>query len=207
MGEGVLNLPPAKQSNEPAAPSAGARQTSLIQSIWIDARDGNPTAMALFQRHYTARVNRRIFQFVGPGEKLVLITPDGLALFVWRKFIDHAIPPQTGVNCAVFRNEGPQLSSFLISEAEKFAWDRWPGERLYTYVDSKKIRPKKNPGFCFLCAGWNRYATTKGGLEILEHIPEGAPRRGPPTPDRSSRAESAGRTKQSRDHQATGIES
>jgi hypothetical protein len=31
------------------------------------------------------------------------------------------------VNCAVFRNEGPVLSSDLILEAEELAWGRWPG--------------------------------------------------------------------------------
>jgi hypothetical protein len=34
---------------------------------WIEVKDGNPTAMALFLRHYTARQHRKVFQFVGPG--------------------------------------------------------------------------------------------------------------------------------------------
>jgi len=146
-----------------------ARQTSLLESTWIDCRDGNPTAMAIFQQHYTARAHRKLFQFVGPGEKMVLLTPDALALFVWRKFIDDA-PKQTGVNCAVFRNEGSELSSFLIGEAEKLAWQRWPAERLYTYVDPNKTRRKRDPGRCFIRAGWKPCGWTKGGLRILEKL-------------------------------------
>lgn len=126
--------------------------------------------MEIFCRHYTARRHRKVFQFVGPGEKTVLITPDALALFVWRKFIDDAVPKQTGVNCAVFRNEGPQLSSLLILAAEAVAWERWPGERLYTYVDPNKTRRKRDPGRCFLRAGWRHAGWTKGGLRILEKL-------------------------------------
>lgn len=145
-----------------------ARQTSLLEATWIDCKDGNPTAMAIFQRHYTARPNRKLFKFVGPGENMVLLTPDALALFVWRKFIDDAIPKQTGVNCAVFRNEGPKLSSFLIREAMESARRRWPGERVYTYVDPKHTRHKRDPGRCFIKAGWRPCGETKGGLRILE---------------------------------------
>ena len=148
-----------------------AAQTSFLQSTWIDCKDGNPTAMAIFQRHYTARAKRKLFQFVGPGQKMVLLTPDARALFVWRKFIDDAIPKQTGVNCAVFRNEGTQLSSFLIGEAQMLAWQRWPGERLYTYVDPLKTRRKRDPGRCFIRAGWKPCGETKGKLRILEILP------------------------------------
>lgn len=145
-----------------------ARQTSFLTAMWIERRDGNPTAMAIFQRHYTAGAHRKVFQFVGPGEKMVLVTPDALALFVWRKFIDDAVPKQTGVNCAVFRNEGPQLSSLLIRGAMEAARLRWPGERVYTYVDPKRTRHKRDPGRCFIKAGWKPRGETKGGLRILE---------------------------------------
>jgi hypothetical protein len=89
-------------------------------------------------------------------------------LFVWRKFIDDAVPKQEGVNCAVFRNEGAGLSSRLIMAADDLAWYRWPGERLYTYVDPKRTRHKRDPGRCFIRAGWRPCGWTKGGLRILE---------------------------------------
>lgn len=122
--------------------------------------------MSIFLSHYTARARRKVFQFVGPGEKEVLITQDALALFVWRKFISDA--GETGVNCAVFRNEGPTLSSELIMAANAIARKRWPGERLYTYVDPSKVRHKRDPGRCFLKAGYQKCGMTKSGKLVLE---------------------------------------
>jgi hypothetical protein len=104
---------------------------------------------------------------VGPGEKIVLLTVDCDALFIWRKFIDKS--GQTGINCAVFHNEGELLSSELIREAAQIAWQRWPGQRLYTYVNSSKVK-SVNPGYCFKMAGWNICGKTKSGLVILEKL-------------------------------------
>jgi hypothetical protein len=141
---------------------------------WVLIKDGNPEAFELFKRHYSYRPyadgrrqrsnnpNRRLF--VGPGFKTVLMTPDLKALFVWRKFIDDS--GQNGVNCSVFRNEGPQRSSDLILAAEEHAEQRWPGERLYTYVNAAKVA-SSNPGYCFKCAGWKECGTTKSGKLIL----------------------------------------
>ena len=139
---------------------------------WIPIRDGNPTGMSIFKRHYTARERRKVFQFVGPGEKEVLITADALALFVWRKFISDA--GETGVNCAVFRNEGPVRSSELIMCADAVAAQRWPGERLYTYVDPAKVKHKRDPGRCFLKAGYRKCGVTKSGKIVLEKLAQPA---------------------------------
>lgn len=143
---------------------------------WYELKDGDPMAYQIMRRHYSFRdykdgrrhnltnPNRRLF--VGPGEKMVLVTNDARALFVWRNFIND--DGQEGVNCAVFRNEGTVLSSDLILEAEQLAWHKWPGERLYTYVDGKKIK-STNPGYCFLMAGWTKLEKkSKKGLTILE---------------------------------------
>ena len=74
---------------------------------------------------------------------------------------------QEGINCAVFRNESSVLSSALITEAMRLAWHRWPGERLYTYVNPAQIK-SNNPGFCFQAAGWHKCGESQGGLVILE---------------------------------------
>lgn len=140
---------------------------------WYPVRDGDSRAVALYRRHYSCRkasVRFGAFGFTGPGTSMVLLTADALALFVWRKFIDHCIPIQTGVNCAVFRNESGIQSSVLIREACNLAWQRWPGERLYTYVNASKIR-SVNPGYCFKMAGWRECGRSKGGLVILELLP------------------------------------
>lgn len=139
---------------------------------WLGVLDGDARALDIFKRHYTYRNykdNRRRTIFVGPGEKMVLMTFNCDALFVWRKFIDAS--GQKGVNCSVFRNESPILSSELILEAEGYAWQRWPGERLYTYVAQQKIQ-SVNPGYCFKKAGWKNCGLTKRSkLVILEKMP------------------------------------
>lgn len=150
----------------------------MTSNTWVEVKDGNEAAFALFQRHYSyyhykdgrredpKYRNRKLF--VGPGQKMVLLAVDGKALFVWRKFIDAS--GQIGVNCAVFRNESAVRASDLILAAETHASARWPGERLYTYVNQDKLPHGKRPGYCFEKSGWSRCGTTKGGLLILEKI-------------------------------------
>lgn len=141
---------------------------------WIDIKDGDDDARAIFDRHYSRYFyadGRRPKLFVGPGHKLVLVTPCMRALFVWRKFISG--DDQTGVNCAIFRNEGAGLSSELILAAEARAIERWPAERrFYTYVDPRKVR-STNPGYCFIMAGWRRVGITKrrGYLIFAKELP------------------------------------
>jgi len=97
---------------------------------------------------------------------MVLLTPNADALFIWRKFISG--DKQDGVNCAAFRNESRFLSSSLILKAMDLAWKRWPGERLYTYVNPRMIG-SRNPGYCFKMAGWASCGETKWNkLKILE---------------------------------------
>lgn len=126
----------------------------------------------MYERHYSAhhyKDGRQRKLFVGPGEKVVLRIWDGDAFFVWRKFIGHDLAGNSGVNCAVFRNEAPTKykSSELISQADAIADLIWPGVRHYTYVNAERVA-SRNPGFCFLAAGWRRCGRTQGGLIVLE---------------------------------------
>ena len=134
---------------------------------WIIGQDGEPELRALYDRHYSSykyRDGRKPKKFVGPGEYIALTLPNRTALFVWRKFRDGS--GQSGVNCSVFRNESPHLSSDLIREADAIADYCWPRERHYTYVRAAAVK-SKNPGWCFICAGWKRQGYTKGNLVIL----------------------------------------
>lgn len=152
-------------------PLLGAKGGDVEQKVWQQTRDGDHKARRIFLRHYSYRPykdGRYPKLFVGPGEKMVLITWSLDALFVWRKFICG--DGQQGVNCAVFRNEGPYLSSDLIREADALADERWPGERHYTYVNPRKIA-SRNPGYCFEMAGWRKCGITKWRkLIILEKL-------------------------------------
>jgi hypothetical protein len=137
---------------------------------WWITKDGDRSCLAFYQQHYSAydyKDGRTTTQFVGPGESIVLRNSDASSLFVWRNYLDKTIPKQEGIECAVFRNESPELSSKLIRQADAIADLCWPHQRHYTKVNPKKVR-SRNPGYCFLKAGWRRCGFTKGGLLILE---------------------------------------
>lgn len=142
---------------------------------WLEVRDGNDNARSMFDRHYSRyryADGRKPLLFVGPGEKLVLITDDGSALCAWRKFINR--DGQAGVNCAVFRREGGEMASEQLRQAMARAWQRWPGERLYTYVDPREVRPtwhagRPTWGHCFYAAGWRFVGLTSKRLHILAY--------------------------------------
>jgi hypothetical protein len=138
---------------------------------WFLTKDGDRSCLALYEKHYSAnqyRDGRKRTQFVGPGEPIVLRNADASAFFVWRKYIDDTIPKQDGVECAAFRNESSALSSEFVRQADAIADFCWPSERHYTKVNPAKIR-SRNPGFCFLAAGWKRCKyTTQNGLIVLE---------------------------------------
>lgn len=155
-----------------------------LTGYWQEVRDGDERVASIYARHYSARQYadgrrrhgyRNRFLVMGPGEKMLLLATDGRAIFGWRKFIDDS--GQQGINCAFFRNEGDVLSSELILDAERHAWRRWPGVRLYTYVNGAAIA-SSNPGYCFRMAGWESCGVTKGGLVILEKRGMAAWRRG-----------------------------
>lgn len=136
-------------------------QPFLFGDGWIEVKDGNDTGRAIFDRHYSRyhyADGRKPLLYVGPGEKMVLLWHDARALFVWRKFISG--DGQQGINCAIFRNEGAGLASHLIQQADALADARWPGERHFTYVNPRAVR-SRNPGYCFLLAGWRRCGITK----------------------------------------------
>jgi hypothetical protein len=136
--------------------------------LWWLTKDGDKDCLELYEHHYSAYRyvdGRQRKLFVGPGEKVVLRTERGDACFVWRKFIDDS--GQTGVNCAVFRNESTHRSSDLIRQADSIADCLWPDSRHYTFVDTKKVQ-SSNPGFCFIAAGWRRCGWTGSGLLVLE---------------------------------------
>lgn len=135
---------------------------------WWLTKDGDLDCLELYERHYSAYQyadGRQRKLFVGPGEKVVLRTKRGDAMFVWRKFIDDS--GQQGINCAVFRNESKSLSSALIQQADSIADCLWPDSRHYTFVRPEAVR-STNPGFCFIKAGWRRCGETGKGLKILE---------------------------------------
>lgn len=148
-------------------------QPSLIHDGWMELKDGDDSCRSIFDRHYSRTVyadGRRPKLFVGPGEKMVLMRADGSGLFAWRRFISR--DGQQGVNNSIYRKEGPELASALLLDAMALAWNRWPGERLYTYIDPAKVKPtmvRGYPvwGYCYFKAGWKFVGVSKSGKIIL----------------------------------------
>lgn len=142
----------------------------MTRALWWVTKDGDESVLDLYERHYSAHQYRdgRVRRLcVGPGEKIVLRNPGGTAGFIWRNFVcDRG---ETGINCAFFRNESEALSSDLVRQADQIADHVWSCRRHYTYVDASKVT-SRNPGFCFLVAGWRRCGMSASGKLILERI-------------------------------------
>lgn len=86
---------------------------------------------------------------------------------------------KTGYNCAIFRNESSRRASDIILECEQFALAKWGPNRMYTYINPGKIRRTRQPGRCFIKAGWAYVRDVKGkprlssaGLYLLAKQPE-----------------------------------
>lgn len=146
-------------------------QTPLLKDdlAYRGVRDGDPLARSIAERHYSRRKfgTKGACLFIGPGTKMALIGVYSDWLFIWRRSI-FRMDGQTGVECTLFRNEGHTLSSTVILMAEA-AWDAVHGPtRKFTYVDPASVRPKANPGQCFLKADWIAHpGTTTRGLILL----------------------------------------
>ena len=166
-----------------------------IEGNWIGIHDADPRAVALYRRHYSSKAKSdNSHGFVGPSKRMILMTIQCDALFVWVNYIapqdrigvrdkrtqrrledgtrtgGYGDNGQRGLMCSVFRNEGLLLSSSLILEAEELAIARWNPSRFFTYVWDTKIK-SVNPGYCFKKAGWKTCGrNTDGRLTILEKI-------------------------------------
>lgn len=125
----------------------------------------------LADRHYSRRtIGAR--QFLYSGRKLVLRDVSGLVLFAWM-WPDETMrmDGQRGYNNAIFRNESERLSSDIVLEAEHHAFAHWGPNRVYTYIDPRRVR-SSNPGYCFKVAGWHYERLSKSGQHLLAKYDE-----------------------------------
>lgn len=133
--------------------------------------------------------------FTGCGSEIVLVTGCGRA--VWA-VIHQCTPSRRGTGATrgrggeqdpmqvnrgwvwrnmMFRNLGAGLSSDLIREATKVTYREWfirygslPSVRLRTEVDTRKVI-SRNPGYCYLMAGWERGETKRHKLFLYAPPP------------------------------------
>ncbi len=147
--------------------------------MWQRSHRFDATVVPLADRHY----NRRKVgspQFMPPGKCVVFATVARDAFWgsSWpiAEYVRHAWAGAW--MCTAFRNEGPVLSSDLIREATaatRFIWGDPPPLGFVTFVDPTKTRQKKDPGYCYLRAGWKVVGKTKGGLIALQLLPHEFP--------------------------------
>jgi hypothetical protein len=123
----------------------------------------DPEMAQLADRHYSRRTPGKL-EFIGPGKKLAIRNSEGSICFAWL-YGDPAyrLDGQQGYNCTIFRNESGRRSSEIILECERIVFDRWGPNRVFTYVDPRKIQ-SRNPGYCFKCAGWKSVRRPDGSL-------------------------------------------
>lgn len=145
---------------------------------WVRSHRADPEVVPLADRHY----NRQKIgspQFAPPGRCLVLKTHNADAFWItsypFARYVKHAWAGAWV--CSAFRNEGHVLSSELIREAVAVSRWEWPTPELgmVTFVDTKKTRKKRDPGYCYLKAGFKNVGFTKGGLVALQMLPEDMP--------------------------------
>lgn len=80
--------------------------------------------------------------------------------------------------CSAFRNETRTLSSQMIRDAvavTRWKWSATPELGMVTFVDTSKVRHKRDPGRCFLRAGFVKCGFTKSGLLALQLTPDAMP--------------------------------
>lgn len=148
--------------------------------MWYLSNRSDPRARPLADRHYN-RQKPGTPQFVPPGRCHVLLTANADALWVsswpFAEYVKHAWAGAW--ICSCFRNESPDLSSGLISEAvaaTRAFWGEPPPLGFVTFVDTAKTRRKRDPGRCYVKAGWTRLKErTVGGLVVLQLLPADMP--------------------------------
>lgn len=148
---------------------------------WHLSHRADPRALPLADRHY----NRQKIgspQFVPPGRCIVLLAETALWVTSWpfARYVRHDWAGAWVNSC--FRREGGPLASELIREALAATLCVWANPprltcrhcgfpvSLVTFVDRDEVRRKRDPGRCYIRAGFRRCtATTKGGLVVV-HI-------------------------------------
>lgn len=132
---------------------------------WMVSNRFDRRALPLADRHYN-RQKPGTPQFVTPGRNIVLLTPAADAVWV-TSWPEHSQHEWAGawVN-TIFRNESGILSSTLIAEAvmaTRWRWGQPPAMDypIITFINLRYVRPKRDPGYCYLMAGWEKIGVTR----------------------------------------------
>lgn len=126
--------------------------------IWYEVTKHDRRGAALADRHYS-RQTVGDAQYLPPGETLALLHEGGSGLALWGVCLNMDPVGNLRWRCTIFRNESGDLSSDLIRLATTItvgAWMPRPPWPLTTEIDPRRVRRKRDPGRCFLRAGWRK---------------------------------------------------
>lgn len=146
--------------------------------IWRVSHRSDPDVRPMADRHYN-RQSIGADGFVPPGRCLVLKTDGAFWVTSW-PFAEYVKHRWRGAwVCSAFRREsGDMAASEMILQAvaaTRWKWPAVPALGMVTFVDAGKVRHKRDPGRCYLRAGFVRDGETKGGLIALRMAPDAMP--------------------------------
>lgn len=147
---------------------------------WYLTDKGDPDCRRLADRHYT-RQTPGSPHWCRPGHNLVLWAP--AAVFVWwvpaREVGASRMDHIDAVECTIFRNESPALSSDMVRDAVACVlnWEHVrPGDMVVTAVGGAATARRRSrralPGQCFRMAGWAEWdhKSTNAALTWLRAV-------------------------------------
>lgn len=145
---------------------------------WFISDRADPLAVRIADRHYN-RQKPGSPQFVPPGRCMVLRTKHAVWVTSWpyAQYVKHAWAG-AWINSLFRREGGNECASVMILEAVSatcWYFGRPPELGMITFVDAGKVRPKQNPGYCYLMAGFELVGKTKGGLLAFQLLPKSMP--------------------------------
>lgn len=121
-------------------------------------------------RHYS-RQTIGAAEFMGPGRAFVMLAERA----VWGVNENLDTAGNMRWRCTIFRNESQVLSSLLVIEATERTHAYWrrhygalPSAHLTTEVNVDLVKRKRDPGRCFIRAGWSLVGETTKGLLVFQ---------------------------------------
>lgn len=151
-----------------------------VSMVWHRSHRADPAARVIADRHYN-RQKPGADQFVPPGRCHVLLATDEQSIWVtswpFPEYVQHAWPG-AWINSCFRREGGDHLASDMIRAAVASTRVKWPDVPelgMVTFVDPGKVRTKRDPGYCYLRAGFRPAGFTKSGLIALQLLPADMP--------------------------------
>lgn len=147
-------------------------------SPWRVSDRYDPVLVGLADRHYN-RQKPGTPQCIPPGTYVALIAADKRAGWIttWPRY---RLDEWRGawINTLFRREGGDVLASEMIRAAVAHTRHRWPAVPalgMITFIDPPQVRRKRDPGRCYLRAGFTQVGVTAKGLLVFQLAPGAMP--------------------------------